>query len=648
MCGVFGVINACLSLTPSDLKEFTEALLTSSETRGSEAAGVAVWWEHGVVVRKSQTAPKHFIQKDGFQEIFQDKAEEPVALVVGHARMVTNGSAIFDQNNQPVVDGNLTLVHNGIVTNYEYLDHSSGGDSDTVALVEYLSGRIAAGVDTPTAVSDLFGEINGSATVALLDTSTESLVIATNTGSLYAARLPDGRVAAFASERRILDSALNTSMGRKLPTMEVVGVPPGRAMSIERKTGATNMFDLKPYQVRNDSHFTGLTGVQSTMPPTRARVHLAPANLEPSLDKTRTFAQTVRRCVRCILPETIPFLEFDSDGMCSQCSTYTSPEIRTIDELETLLARSKSTEAPNCVVAFSGGRDSAYGLHLLVREYGMNPITLTYDWGMVTDLARRNQARMTGALGVEHVLISANIARKRSNIGKNLNAWIKNPALGMVPLLMAGDKQFFLHARRLARDTNLPLVIFCINPLETTFFKSGFAGIPDGKYYTSSTRTRKAQLFGYYASQFLRNPSYINLSLADTAQAAHATYLRPHDYLQLFEWVKWDEDEVNQLLVGEYGWETDPTTTTTWRIGDGTAPFYNYVYWRTMGFTENDTFRSNQVREGAITRERALQLAVDENEPRWQRIEEYLGLVDVHFDEAMTAIESLASRSAVG
>ena len=50
---------------------------------------------------------------------------------------------------------------------------------------------------------------------------------------------------------------------------------------------------------------------------------------------------------------------------------------------------------------FSGGRDSCYGLDLIVKELGLKPITYTYDWGMVTDLGRRNISRMCAELGVE-------------------------------------------------------------------------------------------------------------------------------------------------------------------------------------------------------------------------------------------------------
>ena len=35
----------------------------------------------------------------------------------------------------------------------------------------------------------------------------------------------------------------------------------------------------------------------------------------------------------------------------------------------------------------------------------------------------------------------------------------------------------------------------------------------------------------------------------------------------------------------------------------GTAAFYNYIYYTLAGVSEHDTFRSNQIKEGQITRE---------------------------------------------
>ncbi len=83
----------------------------------------------------------------------------------------------------------------------------------------------------------------------------------------------------------------------------------------------------------------------------------------------------------------------------------------------------------------------------------MNPVAFTYDWGMVTDLARRNQARVCGKLGVEHIIRSADITAKRRYVRKNVEAWLKKPELGMVTLFMAGDKEFYAHARQLRKET---------------------------------------------------------------------------------------------------------------------------------------------------------------------------------------------------
>ena len=111
---------------------------------------------------------------------------------------------------------------------------------------------------------------------------------------------------------------------------------------------------------------------------------------------------------------------------------------------------------------------------------GMNPITYTYDWGMVTDLARRNIARMCGRLGVENIIVSADIRKKRNNIKKNVIAWLKNPNLGIIPLFMAGDKQFFYYVNKIKKQTGIDLNIWMPNALEETSFKYGFCGIqPD-------------------------------------------------------------------------------------------------------------------------------------------------------------------------
>ena len=143
----------------------------------------------------------------------------------------------------------------------------------------------------------------------------------------------------------------------------------------------------------------------------------------------------LRRCTKCLLPETMPFIAFDSDGVCNYCLNYTPRNHpKPIEELFELVEPYRRTEGPDCIVPLSGGRDSCFALHLIVNELGMTPLTFTYDWGMVTDLGRRNVSRISAELGVENIIIADDIEKKRHYIAMNLRAWLKSPNLGMISI----------------------------------------------------------------------------------------------------------------------------------------------------------------------------------------------------------------------
>ena len=98
---------------------------------------------------------------------------------------------------------------------------------------------------------------------------------------------------------------------------------------------------------------------------------------------------------------------------------------------------------------------------------------------------------------------------------------------------------------------------------------------------------------------------------------------------------------MENTLISEYDWETSPDTKSTWRIGDGTASFYNYIYYTVTGFSEFDTFRSNQIREGLITREEAMELVNEENYPRFDSLIWYFNTIGIEFDNTIKRINSI-------
>jgi hypothetical protein len=267
---------------------------------------------------------------------------------------------------------------------------------------------------------------------------------------------------------------------------------------------------------------------------------------------------------------------------------------------------------------------------------------------MVTDLARRNIARVCGKLGIENIIVSADIHKKRENIRMNVEAWLKKPQLGMIPLFMAGDKQFFYYVNQIKKQTGIKMDIWSTNILENTDFKVGFCGISP-----SFDKTRpdylplksKVGLAGYYLKNFLTNPAYLNSSIIDTVASFYAYYAEPRTHFyQLFDWIKWDEKYIEKTLFEEYDWEISPDTTTTWRIGDGTAAFYNYIYYTVAGFSEFDTFRSNQIREGLISREEGLEFVNQENRPRFDSLKWYLETIGVDYEKAVSIVNQIPKR----
>ena len=352
------------------------------------------------------------------------------------------------------------------------------------------------------------------------------------------------------------------------------------------------------------------------------------------------------RCSRCLLPHTFPFIKFDNKGICNYCLNHkpkSKPKPK--EELLKILEKYREKNKEDCIVPFSGGRDSSYALHLIVKELKMKPITYTYDWGMTSDIGRRNISRICSQLRVENIIVSADISLKRKNIKKNILAWLKKPHLGMVNIFTAGDKHFYKYIEEIKKQTNIKLNLWGYSPFEVTHFKSGFLGYPpdfamDRVYSHGVLKQIRYQYLR--AKAMLNNTSYINSSIWDTLSGEfYRSFKKKQDYYYIYDYWTWEEKLVEKVLINDYDWELATDTNTTWRIGDGTAGFYNYIYYTIAGFTEHDTFRSNQIREGVITREEGLKLVQEENQPRYKNIAEYLEMLDLDFNSVIKTINNV-------
>lgn len=601
MCGIFGIISKASTVERSMLA----TLAKQAEQRGRDSSGLVVSTNNTNQVYRADAQ---------LSKLFDIVDTKSAKFAMGHSRLITDGF----EDNQPVVRDGVIAIHNGIITNVSELFEAEGlerhQEIDTEILPALYNKFCGQNLTPKAAAEQAMALCEGVVSAILIDTVNKCICFLSNNKSFYF--FEDDHKIVFTSE----EAALRT-----------LGI-----------NSSTNLYGVVVFE---NWSIPDLIEIKNTLK--ASRINLIPKLADDkALEKLLVFpTHDLQRCTKCILPSSMPFINFDDKGVCNYCKNYKKKSVpNNLEKLSELLEPYRRSDHADCIMPFSGGRDSCFALHLVVEELKMKPVTFTYDWGMVTDLGRRNISRMSAKLGVENIIIAADIQKKRLNIKKNLEAWLKRPHLGMISLLTAGDKFFFQHVETVKRQTGISLNLWGVNPLETTHFKSGFLGIPPafmGDLVYSSGLMNQLKYQSLRLGQMVKNPNYFNSSLGDTLTGEYWRSIhKKSDYFHLFDFYNWEENEIEATL-DSYNWERAADTNTTWRIGDGTAAFYNYVYYTVAGFTEHDTFRSNQIREGQITRAEAIEFVKDENTPRLQNIKWYLESVDVDPQAAINIVNKI-------
>ncbi len=599
MCGIFGIISDSPVNRP-DL----DSLAKHAEQRGRDSSGLLLLKNGRYEIKRADYRIPRLL-----------KEVKPFTshLVIGHSRLITNGLT----DNQPVIYEDVAVLHNGIIVNtdaiWDQIDKPRKLEIDSEVIAALASDHIDKGGALEGLPARVMKECQGVVACALVVPRLGKLCLFSNNGSLYMGA--KGGATYFSSERFPLESVACSDIAEVREGI-IIDIP-----ASQEDFAVTDRIE------RSNNLIPGL---------------LTSSGEEKLLEYSH---HSLRRCTKCLLPETMPYITFEPDGVCNYCLNYKPRNHpKPIEELVDLVKPYRRAEGPDCIVPLSGGRDSCFGLHLIVKELGLRPLTFTYDWGMITDLGRRNVSRISAELGVENIIIADDIEAKRQYIAMNLRAWLKSPNLGMISILTAGDKHFFRHLQTIQHQTGIGLNLWGINPLEVTHFKAGFLGVPPDfeeqrVYSHGAMKQLRYQSLRFRA--MLASPGYFNRSLWDTLSGEYyRSFAAKSDYFHIFDYWRWSEQEIDDTLL-QYDWERAPDTKTTWRIGDGTAAFYNYVYYTVAGFTEHDTFRSNQIREGDLTREEALALVDEENAPRYQNIKWYLDVLGFDFTDVINTVNRI-------
>ncbi len=119
----------------------------------------------------------------------------------------------------------------------------------------------------------------------------------------------------------------------------------------------------------------------------------------------------IHNCTRCALPSNYPENRFDEQGTCSICREYDTYKeevknyFKDIEDFKKILqkARKSNQSRYDCLLLYSGGKDSSYVLYRLV-EMGLKVLAFTFDNGFISLHAFENIKRITSALNVDSII----------------------------------------------------------------------------------------------------------------------------------------------------------------------------------------------------------------------------------------------------
>ena len=605
MCGLF----AYSSFNKIYKDKILSKLIELSKKRGQDNVGITfIENENFTTVKNNYYSPKI-----NNSDLYKKKIKARNDLIFGQCRLVTDGPRYISEYNQPLVVKNLIGTHNGIAIDYlkESFSENLRSNNDSLQLYKDIQNLLE---NKKKNINNFLNSKNGILNLIFYDLNKKILNVYTNNGSLFFFKNKD--LFLIASEEYFLKKAC------KILNIypEIKKFPLNEIFSFD----TINFEFVKNLEIKKFSYNLSYS-------------HKIYDNL---IDRTSNISK-LKKCKKCILPSTYPLIKFDKTGVCNYCNNYKKQSFLGRDKLEKKIGN----KSKKILYGLSGGRDSSYGLHYLVNILGLkNIVTFTYDWGLTTDTARRNISIMSSKLGIENILRSADISYKRRCIRKNIYAWLKKPSLGMVPIFFVGDKPFLFYGKKLRDEINANLTIFGTGQqIEQMEFKTAYCNVnqeyKDNPRLYNISSLNKIKLFLWYGKEFILNPSYLNESLFDNLIGFYSSFIHKDDALHLYNYIKYDKNEINFILKDYYNFFEDKTYgENQWRVGDGQTAFTNFIYFNIGGFSEFDNYLSNEIREDLISRDKALELAKKQNEVRIENIDNFCRIIGINTEEVLLRI----------
>ncbi len=321
----------------------------------------------------------------------------------------------------------------------------------------------------------------------------------------------------------------------------------------------------------------------------------------------------VTYCSRCTYPTIAVNLSLDDEGICTACRTAEAFERLTPEfwdrrkrKFEQTIAaiRKQSSSDYDCVIPVSGGKDSYYQAHVMVSEYGLKPLLVTYHGNNYLPEGDENRDKMRHAFDADHLVFGPSVA-----VLKKLNR---------LCFRKMGDMNWHAHCGimtypiQAAVRFEVPLMIWG----ETAWDISGMFEPEDFVEFSARVRHEHA-LRGFEWYDLLGDPSELlrerDLSWAKYPSDAEILRVGVRG-LYIGNFFKWDPNKHTPLMQQKYDFKiSSKPFERTYRTGSNLDDRYengahDLLKFIKFGYGRASDHSSKDIRTGYMTREQGIEM----------------------------------------
>ena len=350
----------------------------------------------------------------------------------------------------------------------------------------------------------------------------------------------------------------------------------------------------------------------------------------------------LKTCAKCDLPETYETIEYNEKNVCNICTgaNFKNEKIdwkKRKEKLTKIIQEHRNKSEYDCIVPFSGGKDSVFQLYYLMKEFKLKPLVIRFNHGFLRETTVNNTSKVLKKLGADFIDFTPNwkIVKKlmlESFIRKTDFCWHCHTGIFSYPMWISIEKK-------------VPLIFWG----EKSSEYSAYFGYDENEEVDENRSNRFVNLGITAEDMYIRLDGKID-----------KRNLKPYSYPPLKElkklnvrsvclgsFIPWDVKKQSEIIQKELGWSGDEVENVPPQYNYEKIECYmqgvrDYIKYIKRGYSRPTHLSAIDLRNGRISQEDAkndIKLYEGKKPPSLKLFLDFIGLTEDEFYEVAQSHE---------